>query len=165
MRRQLAAYEFRLQNMAIEAYLESPNTNPLVVEILYKALGRNLKPLAILEKFNPKSAIQIASAMLENGIQSAPVYYAAFQGFYAIQKFDQAQEMLDKLKALQPNLDPSLQERLTVTKKIGYRNPPSDNRRLSGTTSRLYKLKPPMARSRLSCSKTTRQIQLRTSLV
>ena len=126
LKAQVLALQPKVHRAAFEAYIESPNESAAVNRAIAIALERSLSPRLTTEKFDPKTAIEIASALIKNDVAGPPIYFAAFRASYALQDFERAKLMLDKIKSSKTEVNESFYTELAKTqenwnRELGFR--------------------------------------------
>lgn len=107
--------EQKVHRAVVDAYIEAPNENNIVNQAVAVALNRSLDPVSPTEKFNPKMALEISRAMLDNDIAPTTVLFAAFRAAYGLQDFPLANTMLERLKKTNNGVAPELTTQLETT--------------------------------------------------
>jgi cyclophilin family peptidyl-prolyl cis-trans isomerase len=102
----------QLDAAAMETFQANPQSSPAAVEHVFGTMVEKIDGKGVGQLFDPAGGLQIASALIEAGFNSAPVLYQAFRASYALQEFEQAVRYLESIEALTSELDPSLRNQL-----------------------------------------------------
>ena len=114
----------QLDEAAYKAYELDPENNVKAGQLVFRQITRRLDPPNENQKFDPKGALEIAAMMmkagLDNGaipgaVQFKDVAYQAFRASYALQDFERAQLMLDKINEQGVELRPEISAKLEDT--------------------------------------------------
>ena len=117
----------QLDEAAYAAYELDPRNNVQAGQLVFRRITRMLDPPSPTFQFDPAAALQTADMMMKvgidnnstpNTIQFKDVAYQAFRASYALQDFDRAKLMLEKIVGQGDRLKPSIPARLedTITK-------------------------------------------------
>ena len=101
---------------AMEAYLV--NDNPVAEKIVESELKARLGSDDLnLRPFDPAGALEITTAMISRGKDSLGVLFYAFRANFALERFDKAGELLEKIATLNPAFADAIRPRLDDAKE------------------------------------------------
>ena len=97
---------------AVEAFKANPGQDPAVTQFVIRILNQLIEPTLPDSVFGPKAALEIVDAMMDAGADEDVVLLSkGFRASFAIDDFDRAALMLDRIQEVKPgfNLDETLQ--------------------------------------------------------
>ena len=101
---------------AMEAYLV--NDNPVAEKIVESELKARLGSDDLnIRPFDPSGALEITTAMINRGKSSLGVLFYAFRANFALERFDKASELLEKIATLNPAFGDAIRPRLEDAKE------------------------------------------------
>ncbi len=108
----------QMSGAAIEAYEESPQADVDLVKYVYNTMFTSINPRSETQKFDPGLSLRLAEMLTKNGIESRDIYFQAFRAAFAMQDFDKAELMLQKVEETsKTELPSSVRERLEETRR------------------------------------------------
>lgn len=114
----------KLDDAAYMAYELDPRNNVKAGQLVFRHITRMLDPPNPNQQFDPTGALKTANMMMRvgldnnstpNAVQFKDVAYQAFRASYALQDFDRAKLMLDKISAQGIEIRPSITAKLSDT--------------------------------------------------
>lgn len=112
----------QLESAAFEAFKQDPQGSPLAAQFVFKTLVGKLEASGPDFRFDPQGANEIASMMLtaienadltSSGIPIQQIAYQAFLASFAVEDYDRADLMLQKLEETKLPLSAGLRVKLT----------------------------------------------------
>ncbi|MEL7497582.1 MAG: peptidylprolyl isomerase [Planctomycetota bacterium] len=117
----------KLDDAAIASFRANPTENPVAARIVYKSVMSKLDPIDINSHFDPRSAQQMGLMMLQSiedpelwpeTIDYPNLVYQVFRASFAIEDFQTADGMLQKLEAINDSVKKtSIREQLDSAKE------------------------------------------------
>ena len=103
---QTARLKADLPSAAIEAFKVNPGKDPAVTQYVIRILNQLIEPTLPDSVFGPKTALEIVDSMLDAGADKDVVVLSkGFRASYALDDFDRASLMLDRIHAVKPQFD------------------------------------------------------------
>ena len=125
--------------LAIEAFIESPKSDPGLAQNAYRIMSTSLDPKTMGARFNPQLAFKLAKAFVENGHIDAKTQFLAFRAAYAISDYKTCENMLNGIEAAGAVLNGPIRERMNSTKEKWDRE--LEIRRMEAATDDLPRVK------------------------
>ncbi len=117
LKKELMGLQSQARQSALDAFMEAPGEDPSISMVALNILTSCLSPRSIGEKFDPKLALEIATNYMKFKPENANVYLMAFRATFALQDFEQAKTMLEKVREMGTELNDEVFERLELVKQ------------------------------------------------
>jgi cyclophilin family peptidyl-prolyl cis-trans isomerase len=124
---------------AFKVFAIDPNPGPQSLIIVMRELRSKLYAKEAGDKFDPAGAWEICRLLVEKDLTNVSVLFDSFQALYALEKFSEAGEILDKLEAIDKKLANRIRPILDGTKEKWQRE--LMIRRLESNTDDLPRVK------------------------
>ena len=102
----------QMHSAALRSFRANPNQDPQVTQVVFELVTQKLDGTAVDRHFDPSGALEIATLMMANGLDSPQIAYQAFRATYALQDFQQARGLLKKIEASGAKLNEAILEKL-----------------------------------------------------
>ena len=130
-----------LPNAAVAAFKAKPGQDPAVTQYVIRILNQLIEPTLPDSVFGPKTALEIVDSMLDAGADKDVVVLSkGFRASFALDDFDRASLMLDRIAAVQPQFNLT-QPRELVDKSVEKWQRELTIRRLAKNNDNLPKVK------------------------
>ena len=112
--------------VAIESFQAAPNENADAARIIYRKLLTSIDPRTADDRFRPREALDLANLLINKEVSPERwpadvnfpnVVYQAFRASFALEQFDVAASMLERIESLGIKLQPYAQERLDYVRQ------------------------------------------------
>lgn len=116
----------RFDEVALSSFKNAPAENPEAARLIFKSLSAKLDPANINSHFDPAGAQALGLVMVNaelapeqwpSGISYPNLLYQVFRASFAIEDFEQADELLKRIESLEFPLKPEIREQLEDAKK------------------------------------------------
>lgn len=138
----------QLTDAAIEAFQESPQADTDLIKFVFNKMVTSFSPQLETQKFNPQMTLKLAELLTENNAQALAntsvhlrdIYYLAFRAAFALQDFDKAETLFQKVEEnSKTELPPSFRQVLEETRDKWNRE--LEIRRMEAATDDLPRVK------------------------
>ncbi len=103
---QTAQLRANLPKAAIEAFKADPGKDPAATQFVFQTLSEMIEPSLPDSRFNPRSALEIVDTLLDAGAEENGVVLSkGFRASFAMDDFDRASLMLDRISEANPEGD------------------------------------------------------------